>query len=163
MTDNPETTERAAPRDAQTPSNSSFIAPRTGTAAEAQASARVAHQAEGSAGRTRRRRLFEEALAAIERDYRSELTIESLGQLTFTSRRHLQRAFAESGTSVSETLLTARMDRAAELLREPRRPVQEVAHAVGYRHPAQFAKAFKRRHGQSPSHWRETSAGALAA
>jgi AraC family transcriptional regulator, regulatory protein of adaptative response / methylphosphotriester-DNA alkyltransferase methyltransferase len=32
--------------------------------------------------------------------------------------------------------------------------VREVAHRVGYRQPAQFAKAFRRHHGTSPSAYR---------
>ena len=115
------------------------------------------------AGPARRRTLYEEALAVIERDYRSPLTVEGLARSTFASRRHLQRAFAESGTSVSDRLLAVRMDRGAELLRDPRRTVEEVARAVGYRQPSQFAKAFRRRHGCPPSQWRERTESALAA
>jgi two-component system response regulator YesN len=32
--------------------------------------------------------------------------------------------------------------------------VREVAHRVGYRQPAQFAKAFRRHHGVAPSDYR---------
>jgi AraC-like DNA-binding protein len=32
--------------------------------------------------------------------------------------------------------------------------VREVAHRVGYRQPAQFAKAFRRHHGLAPSDFR---------
>ena len=39
------------------------------------------------------------------------------------------------------------MARAAELLRDGALPVPEVARRVGYRQPAQFAKAFRRHHG----------------
>ena len=42
------------------------------------------------------------------------------------------------------------MERAAELLREGGSPVNQVASAVGYRQPAQFAKAFRRHHGAPP-------------
>jgi AraC-like DNA-binding protein len=34
--------------------------------------------------------------------------------------------------------------------------VREVAHRVGYRQPAQFAKAFRRHHGLAPSAFRDT-------
>jgi AraC-like DNA-binding protein len=34
--------------------------------------------------------------------------------------------------------------------------VREVASRVGYRQPAQFAKAFRRHHGDSPSDFRTT-------
>jgi AraC-like DNA-binding protein len=33
-------------------------------------------------------------------------------------------------------------------------PVRQVAHSVGYRQPAQFAKAFRRATGVSPSEYR---------
>jgi AraC-like DNA-binding protein len=46
------------------------------------------------------------------------------------------------------------MDAAAELLARGSLTVREVAQRVGYRQPAQFAKAFRRRHGLSPSSYR---------
>ena len=48
------------------------------------------------------------------------------------------------------------MERAAELLRTRGLTVREVAHRVGYRQPAQFAKAFRRHHGVAPSDFRAT-------
>jgi AraC family transcriptional regulator, regulatory protein of adaptative response / methylphosphotriester-DNA alkyltransferase methyltransferase len=46
------------------------------------------------------------------------------------------------------------MDRAAELLASAGPTVREVAHRVGYRQPAQFAKAFRRHRGQAPAAYR---------
>ena len=46
------------------------------------------------------------------------------------------------------------MDRAAELLARRGLTVREVAHRVGYRQPAQFAKAFRRHQGLAPSAFR---------
>ena len=43
------------------------------------------------------------------------------------------------------------MQKAAEMLSTRALTVREVAHRVGYRQPAQFAKAFRRHHGRSPS------------
>jgi AraC family transcriptional regulator of adaptative response / methylphosphotriester-DNA alkyltransferase methyltransferase len=54
------------------------------------------------------------------------------------------------------------MARAAELLRDPTLPVNRVAAAVGYRQPAQFAKAFRRHHGRPPTAYRQ-GAGGMAA
>ena len=60
--------------------------------------------------------------------------------------------FAEVGeTSFREYLAKVRMRHAARLLREGAIPVREVAQSVGYRQPAQFAKAFRRHHGTPPS------------
>jgi AraC family transcriptional regulator, regulatory protein of adaptative response / methylphosphotriester-DNA alkyltransferase methyltransferase len=87
-----------------------------------------------------------------------------------SSRRQLQRAYAEIGrTTFREHLTGVRMDRAAELLATRSLTVREVAHRVGYRQPAQFAKAFRRRHGLAPSAYRSRQrlqpvrGGALAA
>ncbi len=54
------------------------------------------------------------------------------------------------------------MQRALELLREGTMPVREVAHSVGYRQPAQFAKTFRRHHGAPPSSFRGPAASGTA-
>jgi AraC-like DNA-binding protein len=51
------------------------------------------------------------------------------------------------------------MRAAAELLRSRALTVREVAHRVGYRQPAQFAKAFRRHHGLAPSDYRSSRGG----
>ena len=108
-----------------------------------------------TAGARRRRALFEEALSLIEVSYHDDrLTVDDLSDRIFSSRRQLQRAFAEAGTSVQECLHAVRMRRAAELLEESSLPVAEVAHSVGYRQPPQFAKAFRRQYALTPSQWR---------
>jgi AraC family transcriptional regulator, regulatory protein of adaptative response / methylphosphotriester-DNA alkyltransferase methyltransferase len=113
---------------------------------------------------SRRRALFEEAVEVIERDYAAvDLSLRTVARTIATSTRQLQRAFAESGhTSFRRELQRVRMERAAFLLRVGSMPVSGVAAAVGYRQPAQFAKAFRRHHGRAPSAFRERS-GQLAA
>jgi len=72
-----------------------------------------------------------------------------------TSRRQLQRAYAEVGrTTFREHLTAVRMERAGDLLRHGNLTIREVAQRVGYRQPAQFAKAFRRHHGAAPSGFR---------
>jgi AraC family transcriptional regulator, regulatory protein of adaptative response / methylphosphotriester-DNA alkyltransferase methyltransferase len=46
------------------------------------------------------------------------------------------------------------MDRAREMLLEENATVRTIAARVGYSQPAQFAKAFRRHHGISPSELR---------
>jgi AraC family transcriptional regulator, regulatory protein of adaptative response / methylphosphotriester-DNA alkyltransferase methyltransferase len=113
---------------------------------------------------SRRRALFEEAVEVIEREYAAvDLSLRTVAHTIATSTRQLQRAFAESGqTSFRRELQRVRMERAAFLLQVGSMPVSRVAAAVGYRQPAQFAKAFRRHHGRAPSAFRERS-GQLAA
>jgi transcriptional regulator GlxA family with amidase domain len=100
----------------------------------------------------RRRELFEEAASLIRREYAEDLSLDVLARRVASSRRQLQRAFAEAGdTSFRSYLQRVRMAKARELLREGTLPVNRVAAAVGYHRPAQFAKAFRRHHGRPPS------------
>ena len=99
-----------------------------------------------------RRALFEEATAIVALEYPDQLELDTLARRLASSPRQLQRAFAEVGqTSFRTYLREVRMERAGELLREGSLRVWEVAEAVGYSQPAQFAKAFSRHHGQAPS------------
>jgi AraC family transcriptional regulator of adaptative response / methylphosphotriester-DNA alkyltransferase methyltransferase len=103
----------------------------------------------------RRRALFDEAVDIIEREYATDLELDAVARRLATSRRQLQRAFSEAGTTSFRThVAKVRMRRALELLREGNLPVRDVANSVGYRQPAQFAKTFRRHHGAPPSSFR---------
>src|SRR5690349_4517788 len=92
--------------------------------------------------------LFEDATAIVETEYQHDLALDDIARRVASSRRQLQRAFAEIGnTTFREHLTAVRMDRAAEMLANGSGTVRDVAQRVGYRQPAQFAKAFRRRHG----------------
>jgi two-component system response regulator YesN len=111
----------------------------------------------------RREALYREALAIIEREYARDLELDDVARRVATSRRQLQRAFAENGKTTFRTCLgEVRMRRAKELLAEGSLPVREVARRVGYRQPAQFAKAFRRRYGKPPSRFRPRQPRAAA-
>jgi AraC family transcriptional regulator of adaptative response / methylphosphotriester-DNA alkyltransferase methyltransferase len=102
-----------------------------------------------------RETLLEEANAIVEREYASDLSLDDIARRVASSRRQLQRAYAEiGGTTFRDHLTRVRMERAAEMLAARHLTVREVAHRVGYRQPAQFAKAFRRHHGVAPSDFR---------
>jgi len=104
--------------------------------------------------------LFHEANAIVARDYAADLSLDDIARRVASSRRQLQRAYAEIGDTTFRDYLTAvRMRRAAEMLRSRALTVREVAHRVGYRQPAQFAKAFRRHHGVAPSDFRAGAGG----
>jgi AraC family transcriptional regulator of adaptative response / methylphosphotriester-DNA alkyltransferase methyltransferase len=106
----------------------------------------------------RRRALFQEAREVLARRFGDpELALATVAHEIATSRRQLQRAFAEvGGTSFSRELQRIRMVRAAQLLADGSLPVHSVAGAVGYRQAAQFAKVFRRHHGKPPSAFRRS-------
>jgi AraC family transcriptional regulator, regulatory protein of adaptative response / methylphosphotriester-DNA alkyltransferase methyltransferase len=103
--------------------------------------------------------LFEEAVLIVEAEYASDISLDDVARRVASSRRQLQRSYAEIGrTTFREHLTKVRMERAAELLGTRRLTVREVAQRVGYRQPAQFAKAFRRHQGLAPSAFRSTGA-----
>ena len=94
------------------------------------------------------RRSIEEATRVVESAYAEDLNLNDVARRIATSRRQLQRIYHEIGqTTFRDQLTRVRMDRAAELLTADGLTVRDVANRVGYRQPAQFAKAFRARHG----------------
>jgi AraC family transcriptional regulator, regulatory protein of adaptative response / methylphosphotriester-DNA alkyltransferase methyltransferase len=99
--------------------------------------------------------LFEEATEIVDQEYGSDLSLDEIARRVASSRRQLQRAYAEIGqTTFRDHLTRVRMEKASELLAGRALTVREVAHRVGYRQPAQFAKAFRRHLGVAPSDYR---------
>ena len=79
----------------------------------------------------RREELYREALALIERDYAHDLQLDGVARTLATSRRQLQRAFAEVGaTSFRDELAKVRMHHARTLLANDGIPVRAVAARV---------------------------------
>jgi len=104
---------------------------------------------------TLRRSLYDEATRIVADEYAADLELDEIARRVASSRRQIQRVFAEVGhTTFREHLARVRMDRAAELLAGDGVTVREVAARVGYRQPAQFAKAFRRHVGQAPAAYR---------
>ena len=100
--------------------------------------------------------LYDDATAVIHESFGSDLSLDDVARRIATSRRQLQRIYAEVGnTTFREQLTAVRMERAADLLSRNGLTVREVANRVGYRQPAQFAKAFRIHHGVSPSKYRD--------
>ena len=103
--------------------------------------------------------LYEEATEIVDQEYGSDLSLDEIARRVASSRRQLQRAYAEIGqTTFRDHLTRVRMEKAAELLSTRGLTVREVAHRVGYRQPAQFAKAFRRHLGVAPSDYRADGA-----
>src|SRR6476619_7705076 len=80
--------------------------------------------------------LFEDAVAIVDDEYSSDLSLDDIARRVASSRRQLQRAYSEIGnTTFREHLTRVRMDRAAALLADRGLTVREVARRVGSRQP----------------------------
>lgn len=71
------------------------------------------------------------------------------------SVRTLHRQLRDEGCSLQQLKDEARRARATELLERSRRPIKQIAAAVGFRNEKSFARAFAGWTGVAPSAWRE--------
>lgn len=79
-------------------------------------------------------------------------SIDELARNAGLSRRSFNQKFQMAyGESAIDYLRAQRLDAARALLIHQRLSVTEAAYRVGYAHPANFATAFRRRFGHSPS------------
>ena len=112
------------------------------------------------AGETSRHRgqLARQILRAIESDYADpDLTPERVAEDCGISKRYLQTLLAGSGTSFVQELNATRLDRASDLLADPRAktlPIAEIAYRTGFLDPGYFTRLFRKRFGITPREWR---------
>jgi AraC-like DNA-binding protein len=79
------------------------------------------------------------------------------------SERSLRRRLSEEGYTYSALVDEQRRRRAQQLLRDPARPIKEIACAVGFTSVAAFFRAFKRWTGESPTDYRRYCGAAMSA
>lgn len=105
-----------------------------------------------------RGQLVRQILRRIESDFADpDLSPQGLADELGISRRYLQQLLAGSGTSFVQELTATRLDRASDLLTDPRASalsVGEIAFRCGFLDPGYFARAFRKRFGRTPSDWR---------
>ncbi len=75
------------------------------------------------------------------------------------SERSLRRRLHQSGVSYRKLVDRVRERRACEMLATSSRPIQEIAHDLGFDAPSNFARSFKRWTGVSPKAYRDRRAG----
>lgn len=90
--------------------------------------------------------------ARMDADLAHPWSIDELARNAGLSRRSFNQKFQMAyGESAIDYLRARRLDAARDLLIHQRLSVTEAAFRVGYAHPANFATAFRRRFGHSPS------------
>lgn len=81
--------------------------------------------------------------------------VASMAQTLHTSERTLKRRLQDEGSSFQALLEQARRQDSLRLLANPQLAIKQVAEAVGYADPANFARAFTKWTGNSPRAWRQ--------
>lgn len=92
------------------------------------------------------------AIEYIEDNLGSNISIDEIAKVAFTSRYHFQRMFhALTGVTLTEYIRNRRLTLAGEELSSKDVKIIDVAAKYGYESPDAFTKAFQRLHGSTPS------------
>ena len=86
-------------------------------------------------------------------------SIEAVARLLCFSPRTFQRLLNEAGVSYSDLVDRCRCKAACESLEQTRKPIHDIAAALGYSDPSSFARAFRRWIGVAPRAYRHRSLG----
>jgi len=102
-----------------------------------------------------RRNLLDEADTQVRLALGSgEPALEAIAASLQLSPAALQRHLREAGLSFSQLVEKIRRELAVHYLRQPRRPVSDLAALLGYSETSAFSRAFRRWFGVSPRQWR---------
>lgn len=109
---------------------------------------------------SKRSRKNKELIEAVKRyvaaQLHDDLSLERLGEQFYISASHLRKIFKdETGETVKDFILRARMGRAIELLGQTELRIADIAERVGYLSAQSFSKAFRLETGKSPAAYRE--------
>lgn len=109
-------------------------------------------------GSRHRGQLTRQILRRIESDYADpDLSPQAVAGGCGISKRYLQTLLAGSGTGFVQELNATRLDRASDMLSDPRAaglPVAEVAYRSGFLDAGYFTRLFRKRFGITPREWR---------
>jgi len=96
------------------------------------------------------------AIDFIESNFRQNIYIQQLAELSFMSVRNFQRIFKDAtGHSPNDYLLEQRINHASKLLTDTESAIYDISDQVGITDWFYFSKAFKRKFGVSPLKYRK--------
>jgi two-component system, response regulator YesN len=92
----------------------------------------------------------------VEKNYKNDLSLEVISADLFYSPNYLNNIFKqETGDTIYEYVCKYRIEKAKEMLSDPRVKLYEVADSLGYSHTAYFSNVFKKYAGLTPKAYRE--------
>lgn len=95
----------------------------------------------------------------MQDNYSSNINLQSIANHVHVNSSYLSRLFHQkTGETITKTLTGIRIEKAAELLKNPEIKSYEVAARVGFDDPSYFAQAFKKHTGLSPKEYKHTYA-----
>lgn len=104
--------------------------------------------------------ILRNALDYIHEHYKEQLTLNDVAEHVYVSTSYLSRMFKkELGKNFVDYLNGLRIEKAKELLMDPKYKTYEIAELVGIPDAHYFSRLFKKYEGLSPTEYRDTSIG----
>ncbi len=109
----------------------------------------------GTKEKSKKRLQIDTAVSYINSHYSEKITLEDLAELCELSVSYFCKLFkSEIGESFADYLTWVRVEKAIELLRDPKMKIYEISEEVGYSDVQYFNKVFRDTTGVSPSVYR---------
>ena len=101
--------------------------------------------------------IVNQAMSYIQEHYAEKLTLQAVADCCYVSQWHLSKLLnRHAGKSFYDILNAVRIQKAKELLREPKLKIGEIGEMVGYADTAHFARTFKKLEGMSANEYRNS-------
>ena len=101
--------------------------------------------------------IVNQALSFMEKNYDQKLTLQVVADRCYVSQWHLSKLLNRYVEKSFYDILNAiRIQKAKELLSDPRLKIGEIGELVGYADTAHFARTFKKLEGMSANEYRNT-------
>ena len=95
-------------------------------------------------------------IAFIAANYSRPVGLQEAAQYLELSESHLSRLFKEeTGLNFLQYLNAFRVNKAAQLMKDPRKNISQIAAECGFPSPGYFAKIFRRFSGHTPTSFRD--------
>lgn len=92
------------------------------------------------------------------------VSVHELARLVGLSSSRLGHLFKkETGLELRHFLLEAKLEKAADLLRNTDMQIKEISHIIGYHHVPSFDRVFRKNFKMSPADYRRSEAFVIAA
>ena len=97
------------------------------------------------------------AIDFIDKNYTRTITLDDVAEHVFLSPTYVSYLFrTEVKMNFINYLTTKRMEKAKELLKDPRLRIYEISTSVGYENSRYFSSIFKKYTGQTPVDYRSS-------
>lgn len=101
--------------------------------------------------------IVNQALSYMEKNYQQKLALQTVADCCYVSQWHLSKLLNRyAGKSFYDILNAIRINRAKELLADPKLKIGEISEMVGYADTAHFARTFKKLVGMSANEYRNS-------